>query len=177
MENEYSKFLEQPTRESYLRVRKLVLANAINHDALRNLIELIKSQQYDAAIDLQDEMGATWLLSPSFHLWSAKLAECVGDADAKELENFQSHACISGLLATGDGSCESPFSVTYTSDARDLLEFFGTDSIAQRTIQKPNGVFDLITAADGRQWYFARAELTKAQRAQQSLLRNATLAN
>ena len=177
MEKEYSNFLEIPSRENYLRIQKIVLANGLQLEALHTLIEKIKSQRFDAAVKLQDEMGATWLLSPSFHFWSAQLADHIGDADAVELERFQFQACIAGLSSTGAGTAESPFQVTYTSDVRDLLDFLGAQAKAQRLVNCPVGVCDVVESTDGRKWFFARPRLTKSRRLQLATYPNTTLAN
>ncbi len=109
---------------------------------------------------MQDEMGPTWLLSPCFHFWSARLSEMVGDVDGAELEHFEFQACLTGLMATGDGGHDSPFRVTYTSDVQDILISLGFDSVVQRVIQHPNGIVDAVRCRHGKELYFARPELT-----------------
>ena len=162
MESAYSDFLERPTRERYIHVQQMALARGVQEDALHRLIQLIRSKAYDDAILLQDEMGPAWLLSPSFHLWSARLAESVGDEEAMELEQFQFHTCMTGLFATGDGSRRSPFRITYTSDVTDLLTTLGKESVAQHLIRHPDGCCDLVSCSDGTEVFFARPHLDAA---------------
>ena len=81
------------------------------------------------------------------------------DEEGVELEQFQFDACLSGLLASGDGSKDTPYRVTYTSDVGDLLSALGKTSLAQHLVQRPDGCFDLVSCADGVELWFARPEL------------------
>ena len=172
MESAYSDFLEQPTLERYLHVQQMALAKGVRQDALHLLIALIRSKAYADAAVLQDEMGATWLLSPSFHLWSARLAESMGDEEAIELAEFQFHACLTGLFATGDGSRQSPYRITYTSDVADLLTALGKKALAQHLVRRVDGCCDLVSCTDGSELLFARPDLDDAHEAAVAALRS-----
>lgn len=164
MESTYEEFLRQPTRESYAQVQQRILAcGPVKMESLWRLIDLYKSGQYDKAAQLQDEMSAIWLLSPSFHLWSARIAAALADAEGVELEQFQFDACVTGLLATGAGTSESPYRVTYTSDVGDIVAARDQRLVAQHLVRRPQGCFDLVTCDDSSELWFARRDLDLAE--------------
>ncbi len=164
MESTYEEFLRQPSRKLYTRLQQRILTlGRVKLESLPRLIDLHESGQYDKAAQSQDEMSATWLLSPSFHLWSARIAAALDDAEGVELEQFQFDACVTGLLATGDGTLESPYLVTYTSDVRDIVAAKQQRLVAQHLVRRPQGCFDLVTCDDNSELWFTRRDLDLAQ--------------
>ena len=164
MESTYEEFLRQPCRDLYTQLQQGILAHGrVELESLSRLIALYESAQYDKAAHLQDEISATWLLSPSFHLWSARIAAALNDVEGVELEQFQFDACLTGLLATGDGTLESPYLVTYTSDVRDVVAARQQRLVAQHLVKRPQGCFDLVTCDDNNELWFARRDLDLAE--------------
>jgi hypothetical protein len=164
MESTYEEFLRQPSRKSYVQLQQRILARGrVKQESLSRLIDLCESGQYDDAAQLQDEMSMTWLLSPSFHLWSARIAAALDDAEGVELEQFQFDACVTGLLATGNGTRESPYLVTYTSDVRDVVAVRNQRLVAQHLVRQPQGCFDLVACDDNSELWFARRDLDLAE--------------
>ena len=164
MESTYEDFLQRPSRKLYTQLQQWILARGrVKQQSLSRLIDLYESGQYDAAAQLQDEMSATWLLSPSFHLWSARIAAALDDAEGVELEQFQFDACVTGLLATGDGTRQSPYLVAYTSDVRDIVAARHQRLVTQHLVRRPQGCFDVVTCDDSSELWFARRDLDLAQ--------------
>ncbi len=160
MESTYAEFLRQPTREQYVHLQQWIFAcGCIEIESLSRLIGLYESGQFDQAAQLQEEICDTWLLSPSFHLHSARIAAALDDAEGVELEQFQFDACLTGLLATGDGTQKSPYLVTYTSDVRDIVAARGRRLVTQHLVRRPRGFFDLVTCDDESELWFARPDL------------------
>jgi hypothetical protein len=63
-------------------------------------------------------------------------------------------ACLDGLLATGDGSANRPYIVTYVSDVLDLIQLQQKTALRRRVMPERDSLRDVIDCDDGRQRHF-----------------------
>ena len=157
MTEKFIKFAEAPDRGSYLEIRA-ALIDAGGYDPY--------SQELDRAIDLaeQDKLAeardiivqSIWnlLLSPSAHIILAMAAEQAGEAEQAAMERQFAYACLTGILATGDGSRDKPYLVVRTSDEYDVLDFLRKQSERQTLHKVGDRSLDALRCSDGSEVWF-----------------------
>jgi len=147
MNDELQALAESPTLDNYLRLRELLLESpdfSADMAELERLTRFCLAERGEEALRLADEMFPRWLLSSRFHYWAACAAEMTGDAEDAELERFLSTTCLEAILATGAGTRESPFVVTYPSDVRDVLLFRRLRIASQQLTEEADGFRDRV---------------------------------
>lgn len=157
MNDELQALAESPTLDNYLRLRELLLESpgfAADVAELEKLTRLCVAERGAEARRLADELFPRWLLSPRFHYWAACAAEMTDDAEDAELERFLSTTCLDAILATGSGTRESPFVITYPSDIRDILLFRRLRLASQSLVEEPEGFRDRVLCQGGREVWF-----------------------
>src|SRR5262245_6100057 len=135
MADPLSDFFENPSGETFVRLRNDVLADPsydFNSTDLDELTDLLAAEEYDAVPDALPGLMPGWLLSPRVHLLAALAAEKSGNAANAELERNVVRACLRGLLQSGDGTPQRPYLITHITDEYDLLEHFGKRPTEQR---------------------------------------------
>jgi len=159
-------FYERPSRERYLAARKRVIERADfdpADDRLRRLQLAMQHGDFHRAVSLTDRMMPTWALSPQVHALAAIAELECGEMDDAELSRFMHHACLEGLLATGDGTPQSPYVVTYASDEQELLQLLGLESLGQSLVETGEGCFDVhCLACGGEVWFNAGSLIARA---------------
>lgn len=133
MHDELESFLESPTARNYRRVREALADEATESaaDDLNHLAAALAAGDPAAALAAFDRMQPAWSLSPRAHFYAALAAEKLYDEETAELERFVFQACLEGILATGDGTAESPYLITYLSDEYDVLTALGLEPRSQ----------------------------------------------
>lgn len=82
------------------------------------------------------------LLSPSYHLVMGQALRRLGDVEAAEREVALARAAVAGILATGDGTAESPWTILRLSDEYDVLRAQGTRSVGQALVRRGDRFLD-----------------------------------
>jgi len=161
MERRFTQFVESPTRENYLAARDAVLRRTplpIQAADLAELMRLLDAEAHAEVLERMELLPASKVLSPRVHFLTAEAAEALGDAATGEVERFLFVLCLQGLLATGDGTETSPYSVCHASDEHDLLDCLGCEIAAQALVERDGRLLDVVTCSDGRQvWFDATA--------------------
>ena len=78
----------------------------------------------------------------------------LGDDQAAQMELMIGHACVEGILATGDGSAENPLIVVRTSDEHDVIEHLEKEFKQQFLTRTGDKHLDLIECKDGFEYWF-----------------------
>lgn len=157
MQDELQAFLEAPNARSYRRVREALLEETCTNGStsqLAALAELAAAGDYPALLTAALELLPAWALSPRVHFYAALAAEEVADAETAELEKFVFQACLEGLLATGEGTPEAPYLITYVSDEYDILTALGLESHSQELVEHRGLVCDVVQCRDGSEVWF-----------------------
>lgn len=153
----FQAFLEEPSRGNYRLVRRLTLA-ASDFDRhsldLAELSTLCDEGRFEQVYQRSQDMWPRWRLSPRFHLLVAYAAHRLGDREEKELSRFQFHACLEGLLSTGNGTAADPYEVVYTSDEYDVIRALGRQARGQHVAERKGQCLDVIRCEDGADIWF-----------------------
>jgi hypothetical protein len=158
MPDAFANFLDNPSGDTFLELRELVLEQPeydFHSRSLADLQDLAATGQLAAVPDELSEAMPNWLLSPRIHLLVGQAAEQRGDAETAQRELFLAQACLKGLVESGDGSRARPYRITHVADEYDLLESLGKELDRQRSVDDdPAGPLDLIVCTDGSELYF-----------------------
>jgi hypothetical protein len=156
-------FLESPTAENYLAARAALLGSG---NSVRLVVEmqeaecLYRNQQFAALRKLVDHLIPSAVLSPRLHYFSAEANRQLGHGEDAELSEFMFDACLRGLLATGDGSPETPYLVAMTSDQYDILRALGLAPHRQKLVERDGKRLDCILCESGDEVWFDVTEVT-----------------
>src|SRR5690606_37820443 len=110
----FLEYLREPNLESYLAVRKAVIAHPSYQpysEDLEDLDEMIDAEDYQAVLDLMPHMLPNLMLSPRLHLMLGYVHRRMGDEESAEMESAVARACIEGILMTGRGTENEPWLV------------------------------------------------------------------
>jgi hypothetical protein len=160
MQDELQSFLESPTARHYRRLRAALLEERDEQpqsafdDRLQTLTDLFLTGDHAAVLDLSQDMQPAWSMSPRVHFLAAQAAERLDDQPLAELERFCFQACLEGILATGDGTAEAPYCVTYLSDQYDVLSALGLEKRSQSLVDRRGMLCDVVKCTDGAEIWF-----------------------
>jgi hypothetical protein len=157
MKDVFFDFLQNPGRESYLKIRDLVVAHPSYNAYARDLDELAKlygEERYDEMEAQKDRALPNYLLSPRLHLLAGLAARKRGDERAAEMEFFICSMCLEGILSTGDGSEERPYLVLRTTDEYDVLQHLDKTLDMQELMHKGERSYDVMNCQDGSVLWF-----------------------
>jgi hypothetical protein len=186
MHEELQAFLEAPSARTYRCVREALLdevasasPEALSLTVLVELTELAATGEFAALLARTEELAPLWALSPRLHYLAAWAADELGDAETADLERFTFQTCLEGILATGHGTPDSPYLITYVSDEYDVAAALGLEPRSQSLVEQPGYLCDVVKCLDGEEIWFeltgchglARApELSLVSSAARSLL-------
>lgn len=153
----FAEFAAKPDRESYLAVRDVLVASEYynsNSDELNQAQELALSGEWEAAQEVLDRSRENLILSPLAYMVRSQIAAELGDEETAEAMHLNALACCEGILATGDGTSESPYLVVRVSDEYDLLAYLQKEPDRQGLVNDGDRVCDVLTCADGTEIWF-----------------------
>ena len=130
MNNDLLAFFESPDRENYLAVRKHLISSDDYDpysDETDKAGELIEQNDLEKARDKLTSSMGNLLLSPNAHQMLGFLHHKLGNEEAAEMELTIAHACILGILDTGDGTKDNPYIVVRSSDEYDVMMYLEKD--------------------------------------------------
>lgn len=152
MIDHYQAFLEAPSQEGFLKLQAEV-QQEVDYSAsgsfVDRLAELCQCGRYETLLEESELMPFAWVASPSAHLYAAIAAEQCGCQDDAELERFVTESLFEGLLASGNGTANRPYRITYLSDRHDLLAYFSATLEKQHLVRSPLGLIDVVTTTAG----------------------------
>ncbi len=157
MHEELIQFIKFPDRDTYLAFReKIISADAYEpySDEINMAGKLYTRQKLEEARDTLQNAMHNLVLSPGAHQLLGFLHHKLGDEQAAQMELMIGHACIQGILSTGDGSATSPYIVVRTSDEHDIIEHFEKKLRQQSLSHRGEKHLDLITCQDGSEYWF-----------------------
>lgn len=165
MRDMWRDFLLEPTARNYLRVRQRILRYRRRPDIaeLARLVELFETRQFAALVCQAEKLLPRWSLCPRFYRLTGLAYYELGKHQEAQIDRFLYESCLLGILATGDGSQDIPFWVTYPPDPDEVVEHLQVVPRRRVITRGAHGVCEVIQADEGRQWWFtfAPAELRK----------------
>lgn len=165
MQREFIRFIEQPSADNYLSARDAMLKQepeTLTASALRELVRLSSAGDHEALLEQTERLPVSAALSPRVHFYAAEAAAALGDVERAELERFLFVVCLQGILATGDGSAEHPYSICHQCDEADVLEALEKRSVRQTLAQLENAVYDVFDCEDDSRVHFDVTVVTGA---------------
>jgi hypothetical protein len=157
MEREFIHFVEQPTADSYLAARDAMLQAEPMTLTAADLLELgrlLEASCFDQLLSRTESLPASAALSPRVHFFAAEAATGRCDHERAELERFLFVVCLQGILATGDGTEEQPYSVCHSCDVNDVLEALEKQPYEKALVQTGSVVCDVVDCSDESQLWF-----------------------
>jgi hypothetical protein len=158
----FEQFVLRPRLERFRMLQQAILA-CDNYDPwsteLHEMEAMFEHREYEAVLQFADDHARIWQLSPRFHFISGRTALELSDLKRADWEKRASRACLRQLLATGDGSRDTPFRITYISDENDILAALDVEPRCQQLVQRPTGPCDVKTLHDGTDIWFDVAPL------------------
>ncbi len=157
MNDLFAAFLESPNRQTYLAVRAAVVASERYDPYSREMDDvdaILDADKLDDARRLLSGAMPNLLLSPAAHLVLSFIAKNSGDGERAQMESFVAATCCRGILATGDGTKDSPYLVVRISDEYDLIQYLGKEFNDQAIIEDGDRHFDRIEFQDGSEIWF-----------------------
>jgi hypothetical protein len=157
MPRTFETFVADPSRENYLLAREALLApsfrslDAAQLDALVLLADAGDIAGLTSALEALPPIAA---LVPRVHYYAALAAEARRDEEDLELERMLLVICLRALLMTGDGSRESPYVISASSDEYDLLEALELSPVSQSLVHRRGAACDVIACDDGSEIWF-----------------------
>lgn len=143
--------LEKPSRDTYIALWEGVTTDpeySPYSDPYNSIEQALDADDYETAQQQISQVIRPLLLSPRIHMLAAIVAKKLGDSKAAEFEQVFYLACIEGILTTGDGSQDSPYLVTRTSDEYDLLFHLKKELQMQSLMHLNDKSLDVMTCTD-----------------------------
>lgn len=123
-------------------------------DLLAHCLPLLKAARYSDVIRFVDGSMPTALLSATAHALKSAALSALGDEDRARISGKLAQLAVSGIVGTGDGSENAPWSVIMVSDEYDVLNAMGKRSTEQRLLEIDGQAYDVHrTADDGTFWF------------------------
>lgn len=157
MKQMLQQFAEQPTRENYLAVLQRlreVGEPSVTPAEIAALSAQLAVANDSAALSAIQRLPKSAAFSPRVHYLAAEFCDRVGDQRRAELERFLFSACLTGLLATGDGTLARPYVVCQVSDERDILLALGEISAELKVLTRGQRTLDRHRCESGREICF-----------------------
>ena len=167
MNDQLQNFFEDPSADGYLLARESILAECDYRQRsfeIDKLSRLDRQKEYRLVFEEVEQMLPLWALSPRVHFLAATAAQELGDMEELETSQYLMSVCLEGLLASGEGTAENPYRITYLSDEQDILLARGLLLASQRLVGSEEGFFDVIDCQYGTQVWFAVNPLLLSQK-------------
>ena len=120
-----------------------------------SLLEMIsQTGDHTAFTETLKNLSPLVALSPAVHVLALDSARRAADEEDAELEAFLLDVCLSGILATGDGSAESPYLVVCAADERHVCRALGLEPGPQALVNHSGRSLDVVQCLDGTDVWF-----------------------
>jgi len=148
-------FLKGPSAQTYTELRQAIAAEYIPElPGESQLWELLEAGKLAEAQDLVPRVMFHQLMSPSFHLAVARLAEREGDEERAGMEQFFAVKLREQLLATGDGSPSKPYVISRIEEEYTVLAAL-EQQVQDLSMQLVNGRWhDVMRTRQGKTVHF-----------------------
>lgn len=162
MFQEFARFVEQPSRATFLAARSAWLTlnvAPLTPADLQSVAELLAAGEAAAVIKRVHGWKARAAFSPRAHYFAGEAHALLGELDQAECERMVFTACLQGILATGDGSRRKPYLISQIPDEYDVLKLLGLNCEKQRLVQNKSRSCDVLSCEDGSQVWFNISDL------------------
>jgi hypothetical protein len=115
---------------------------------------LLREGRHDDAVTALEASMPGSLLSPAAHAMLATALRHTGRPEGAARHARLARAALEGILATGDGTAERPWSVLRISDEYDVVDSLGTRPVSQGLLVDGARRVDRVECQDGRTLHF-----------------------
>lgn len=159
-------FLQNPSRESFLALRSEAMRQDGFHpydDSLDGVPVMLADGDYAGAVELiRAHLIPGYLLSPGAH-WSLGYGlKMLGDEKGEKFEFSLGQQLLNGIQLTGEGTESSPWLISRTSDAHDVLLFLGQKLKEQALVKSEGRTMDRMETVTGGIYYFDVTDMMTA---------------
>lgn len=169
MFQEFARFVEQPSRATFLAARSAWLTLRVaplTPADLQHVAQLLAAGAAAEVIECVHGWKARAAFSPRAHYFAGEAHALLGELDQAECERLVFTACLQGILATGDGSRRKPYLISQIPDEYDVLKLLGLTCEKQRLVQSKSRSVrgtsrscDVLSCHDGSQIWFNISDL------------------
>ena len=150
-------FVQDPSQDNFLALRSAFIESEDYDpysDEMDQIDSLIEDEKWDEAQEALGLAMRNLMLSPRAHLAMSFVAKKMGNEMAEKMEGFLASTCCQGIIETGDGTKESPYLVTRTSDEYDVLAYLQQEFAGQSLHESEGRTYDLVKCSDGTELWF-----------------------
>ncbi len=162
IEQKLRSFHSHPTEKKFRWLQRFVMAEG-DYDpratAIMGLDSRVGATDPVKLLKEIERLPWFWQLCPRLHFVQARAYEALGRKRRMSDCVAMMQNCLQGLLATGDGSEDAPYAVTFLTDQRDLLQVIGEDIRYQQLVRLDDRCCDVITSHAGNDVWFDVTEL------------------
>lgn len=153
----YMDFLASPDLEHYMSVRRMIVSSDEYFgysDGLDRLQEAAENNDLSAGRAVLIEDAINLLLCPHAHLIIAEMEQEAGNDKGTKLAEHAVSCCINGIMATGDGSRDSPYLVLRIEDQYGVLAALKKTKKGQELHEIGDRKLDrILTEDDDEVWF------------------------
>ena len=149
-------FFRSPSADRYLFGQSAIFESGNYDPAARQVVSLesrISAGHHPVFAELK-QFSEAFQLCPRFHYVHARIYERMDDADSLRTAVQRMQLCLRAISETGDGTKNSPYQITYLTDADDVVRAFGETVRSQQLVASPDGYRDVLTAHSGEEFWF-----------------------
>lgn len=150
-------YLENQDLEHLARLRRAVVASPSFDPDLNLLGELgplMEEELHEEIVDAVTAKMPGAALNPTAHLALSAALQALGREQGAKRESIMAKVAVSSVLATGDGTEESPWSVLRVADEYDVMRAKGITPGAQSARTVEGRLVDRHETADGGAVWF-----------------------
>ncbi|MGF1526582.1 MAG: hypothetical protein ACFCBW_07310 [Candidatus Competibacterales bacterium] len=163
MEETFIAYLQTPTLDNFLALRRTVMATPgfnPHSRALDGIPALLEANAFERAVQVTlDGLWPDYFLSPGAHLNLGFAYHQLGQQREAHMERMIYDLLLRGIEHTGDGSAAKPLLVSRLSDEYDYLGSRRLTFTGQRLVEIEGHPFDVLSVAEGEDIWFDIADL------------------
>jgi hypothetical protein len=162
----FRKFVQEPSPQDYLRLRRKVMQSRRYDPHARALGELqreLETGEPEEVLRHGRHLDAAFRLSPRYHYLLGQASLASRQWDQVVAHRQASRACLSAILATGQGTARSPHTITYLTDQNDVALALGLNVRCRGLVQTAPRLLDVVTLHDGHELWFDVTDLLAPQ--------------
>jgi hypothetical protein len=141
----YRRFLTEPSAERFFETLAAFELPANSAAPSLSQLDLAFSEgQFETVRTLVKLWARSFTLSIHFHRLAALAAFELGEVDDAELERFITDACLQGVLNSGEGTSERPYTIAHRTDAQEVLRHLNLQPIRQSSVDRSGSFCDVF---------------------------------
>ncbi|MGE0433427.1 MAG: DUF4919 domain-containing protein [Planctomycetota bacterium] len=157
MFDQFAEFVDEPTRQNFMALRRML----IKHESYRPysnplapLQQAADSEDWEGLLQAVPSAMPGMLLSARLHMLASIAHEKLGHEEDAMMEKMLYQRCLEGIRLTGQGTEEQPWLVLRVSDEYDVLFATGRTLERQSLVSSGERKLDHLVCTDGSEVWF-----------------------